>query len=154
MSAIRLSPNALAAALFLGSAMAAHAGGLNVPMDEVRVVRFAHPVATVYVGNPAIADITVIDSTHVFLLGKSYGTTNLVGLDVNRNPVVSDQVQVTAGTSGTVTLNLGANQVTYACTDSRCQPTPTPGDAKDTYDAETDQISKHQDMTIKAAANR
>ena len=154
MSIFRPMPNALAGALLLGSAVAAQAGELSVPMDEVRVVRFARPVATVYVGNPTIADITVIDSTHVFLLGKSYGATNLVGLDVNRNPIVNDQVTVVAANGGTVTLNLGSAQITYSCTEARCQTVPKPGDAKEIYDAESDQIAKHQDMTIKAAANQ
>jgi len=154
MSIFRPMPSALAGALLLGSAVAAQAGELSVPMDEVRVVRFARPVATVYVGNPTIADITVIDSTHVFLLGKSYGATNLVGLDVNRNPIVNDQVTVVAANGGTVTLNLGSAQITYSCTEARCQTVPKPGDAKEIYDAESDQIAKHQDMTIKAAANQ
>ena len=92
MSIARLVPHAIAAALLLGSALGAHAADLSVPMDEVRVIKFKTPVATVYVGNPAIADVTVIDPTHVFLLGKSYGKTNLIALDINRNPIVNDQV--------------------------------------------------------------
>ena len=56
---------------------------LSVPMDEVRMVTFVKPVATVYVGNPMIADITVIDSRHVFVLGKAFGATNIIALDSN-----------------------------------------------------------------------
>ena len=65
-----------AAALSLG---AAHAGGaMSVPLDEVRVVTFAKPVATLYVGNPVIADVMIIDSRHAFVQGKAFGSTNVV----------------------------------------------------------------------------
>jgi hypothetical protein len=153
MPIFRLVPHAIAAALLLGSAMTARAAELSVAMDDVTVVKFEHPVATVYVGNPTIADITVIDPTHVFLLGKSYGKTNLIALDIDRNPVVDDQVTVFARAGGTVTLNRGANQLTYSCVEARCQASPLPGDSADAYNAAIDQISKHQDLSVKSASN-
>jgi Pilus formation protein N terminal region len=150
----RFVPHALAAACLLASTLAAHATDLSVPMDEVKVVTFHRPVATVYVGNPSIADVTVIDPTHVFLLGKSYGKTNLIALDVNRNPVSNDQVTVFARNGGMVTLNRGATQITYSCAAASCQPSPVPGDSKDVFDATTEQISKLQDLNVKAASNQ
>ena len=62
------------AALFAAAApaLAADTGAVNLGLDEVHTLTFRAPVATVYVGNPAIADITMIDARHAFVQGKSY----------------------------------------------------------------------------------
>jgi len=44
----------------LGSHLAL-AANVGVPMDQVRMITFRAPFKTVYVGNPVIADITIID---------------------------------------------------------------------------------------------
>src|SRR5215813_5922040 len=81
----------------------AEARDITVPMDEVRIVTFPAPVSTVYVANPAIADVTVIDSRRVFLLGKNFGSTNLVALDSKGNPTVSQRVTVFGRQGSSVT---------------------------------------------------
>jgi hypothetical protein len=139
-----------AASLFAAPAMA---GELSVPMDEVRMVTFVHPVSTVYVGNPMIADITVIDSRHVFVLGKSFGATNIIALDVNGHQVADTPLTVFGRKSNIVTLNLGDQQVTYACAASRCETAPLPGDDKGVFDSEMGQITTHQDASQKAASS-
>src|SRR5215475_7887136 len=42
-------------------------------LDEVHTLAFETPVSTVYVGNPSIADVTMIDARHAFVQGKGYG---------------------------------------------------------------------------------
>ena len=49
------------------------ADGIAISMDEVRTVTFGGPIATVYVGNPAIADVNMIDARHAFVIGKGFG---------------------------------------------------------------------------------
>jgi len=139
----------LVAALF--GASPACAGTLSVPMDEVRMVTFVKPVATVYVGNPMIADVTVIDSRHVFVLGKAYGSTNIIALDTNGREVSNNPLTVFGRTANIVTLNRGGEQVTYSCAASRCETAPMPGDQKDAYDTAMGQIGAHQDAGQKAA---
>ncbi|MGH6828871.1 MAG: pilus assembly protein N-terminal domain-containing protein [Rhizomicrobium sp.] len=129
-----------------------HAAGLTVALDEVRTITFPKPVATVFVGNPAIADINMIDSRHAFLLGKGFGETNVVALDHNGAQVADTQISVTAGGASTVTLERGATRVTYSCTASRCEATPEPGDAKEAFEASASQSSTHE-AAAKAAAN-
>lgn len=149
----RTALTALLAALSLGAALnaATAAPAMSVPLDEVRVVSFAKPVATLYVGNPVIADVIIIDNRHAFVQGKSFGTTNVVALDGNGRPVANQQIVVAGRANATVTLQRGKDQVTYACAGGRCQPAPTPGDSKDVFDAATDQISKYQGLLAKAA---
>src|SRR5262245_47869714 len=83
-----------AAVSALTYASAASAEDIHVPPDQARVVTFSTPAKTVFVGNPAIADLTVIDSTHVFLLGKNLGTTNIVALDAAGREFLDQQVVV------------------------------------------------------------
>lgn len=145
----------LAAALSSLTFGAAEAGNaMSVPLDEVRVVSFVKPVATLYVGNPVIADVMIIDNRHAFVQGKAFGTTNVVALDAAGHPIANQQI-VVAGKSGagaTVTLQRGKEQMTYACAGNRCQPAPQPGDAKDAFDAGTEQITKYQNLIGRAAA--
>jgi len=96
---------AVAAGLTGGQALA---GGVAVPLDEVRTVAFAKPVATVYVGNPSIADINMIDARHAFVLGKRFGTTNIIALDNSGHEVANTYVSVSGSNGAIVTLTKGA----------------------------------------------
>lgn len=144
----------LATAAFAALSVAAGAGtAMSVPLDEVRVVSFARPVATLYVGNPVIADVTIIDNRHAFVQGKAFGATNIVALDGNGRPIANQQIVVSGQSTSTVTLQRGTQQSTYACAASRCQPSPQPGDGASVFDAATNQITKYQGLLSKAAAS-
>jgi hypothetical protein len=129
-------------------------GEVNLALDEVHTLTFRGPVATVYVGNPTIADITMVDARHAFVQGKGYGRTNIVALNQNGNQVFGTYINVVGADHGdTVVLNRGAQRVTYSCTESRCEPTPMPGDGKDSFEAQNSQLGVHQDSARKAAAS-
>jgi Flp pilus assembly secretin CpaC len=121
-------------------------------LDEVHTLTFRAPVATVYVGNPTIADVTMIDARHAFVQGKGYGRTNIVALNRDNVQVFNTHVTVIGNdSSNTVTLNRGAQRVTLSCAGGRCEPTPTPGDGKDSYDAASIQAAGHQNLARTAA---
>lgn len=134
------------------SAAPAHAAGVSVAMDEVRTVTFPKSVATIYVGNPSIADINMIDSRHAFILGKGYGNTNMLALDQDGKQVSNTHISVLARQDASVTLQRGANRITYSCTAAHCEATPQPGDGKEAFDAANGQIAAHE-ATAKTAAN-
>ena len=129
-------------------------GGIALTMDEVRTITFEKPIATVYVGNPAIADITMIDARHAFLLGKSYGRTNIVALNHDGDQVFNDRVSVASGGNETLTLNRGSQRITYNCVDNHCQPAPIPGDGKEAYEQMTGEFASHGDAARKAAGGQ
>lgn len=137
----------IAAGLTGGQALA---GGVAVPLDEVRTVAFAKPVATVYVGNPSIADINMIDARHAFVLGKRFGTTNIIALDNSGHEVANTYVSVSGSNGTTVTLTKGATQskpatqMTLSCTGMRCEEAPVPGDAG--YGAVMADVGRHGEM--------
>ena len=139
----------LLAAIFLAStgvAIAAPKGGdVALTLDEVHTLTFKNPIATVYVGNPAIADVTMIDARHAFVQGKGYGRTNIVALNSDNVQVFNAHVTVIGNEGGgTVTLNRGAQRITLTCAGGRCDPTPMPGDDQKSYEASSNQATTHQ----------
>jgi Flp pilus assembly secretin CpaC len=131
----------------------AAASDLTVTLDEVRTITFASPVATVYVGNPSIADINMIDARHAFIQGKGYGSTNIVAINHDGAQISNTRVSVLSNDrESTVVLNRGAARVTYSCTADHCEATPQPGDGKEAFDAGNNQIGQHEDIAKKAAA--
>ena len=122
-------------------------------LDEVHTLTFKAPIATVYVGNPSIADVTMIDSRHAFVQGKGYGRTNIVALNHDNVAVFNTHITVTGSEgNGTVILNRGAQRITLNCAGGRCEPTPTPGDDQKAYDTESSQTSAHQSAARGMAA--
>src|SRR6185437_15965127 len=106
---------------------------------------FRAPVATVYVGNPSIADVTMIDARHAFVQGKGYGRTNIMALNHDNVMIFNTHVTVTGNAGGgTVTLNRGSQRVTLNCAGGRCEPTPMPGDSKDAFEGTSNQVAVHQ----------
>ncbi len=150
MRAIR--PLLLAAAYAIVCNGAAFAGGIAVPMDDVRLVAFKQPVATVYLGNSTIAELTPIDSRHVFVLGKTFGTTNLIALAHDNSVIINEPVTVFGNSMGAVTLTRGADSFTYTCTSQRCEAAAVPGDAKAYFENAAGQASEHVDALTKAAS--
>jgi Flp pilus assembly secretin CpaC len=136
------------------ASLPASAAGLAMAMDEVRTVTFKTPVATVYVGNPAIADINMIDARHAFVIGKAFGSTNIVALDSDGKQVLDTRIAVVsspASAGSTLVLNRGVQRVTYSCTVAHCEVTPEPGDGKDAFEQVSGQLAAHSDNARKAA---
>lgn len=136
----------LATALVIAASPAYAAdNSVALALDEVHTLTFKTPVATVYVGNPTIADVTMLDARHAFVQGKGYGRTNIVALNRDNAQVFNARITVVgARDSGTVTLNRGAQRVTLTCAGGRCEPTPTPGDDQKAFDAANNQTTAHQ----------
>ena len=136
----------LATALLIATSPASAAdNSVALALDEVHTLTFKTPVATVYVGNPTIADVTMLDARHAFVQGKGYGRTNIVALNRDNVQVFNARITVIgAPDSGTVTLNRGAQRVTLTCAGGRCEPTPTPGDDQKAFDAANNQSTAHQ----------
>ena len=136
------------------AASIASAESLQIPLDQVHVLAFKTPVKTVFIGNPVIADITVIDPTHVFILGKNFGTTNVVALDDKGQEFFNEQVTVLDRPGSIVTLQRGVGKSTLNCNAARCEAAPTPGDENVPYDLVTGQIDKRDALNAKAASGQ
>lgn len=54
---------------------------LSVVVNKSFILRLEVPAVRIAVGNPAVADITPINSREIVVLGKSIGTTNIIVWD-------------------------------------------------------------------------
>jgi hypothetical protein len=143
----------LAVLALAGFALPAEAQqSISVALDQTQTLTFPAGIAAINVGNPAIADITPIDSRHYFILGKSYGATNVVAVNKDGETIANIHVSVLNGQQATVTLQRGTQRTTYNCTASRCEAAPQPGDGKDSFDTASAQINSHQQAAKGAAA--
>jgi Flp pilus assembly secretin CpaC len=123
--------------------------GLGDVIDQARLVEFPKPVKTVFVGNPTVVDVSMIDSQHAFLLGKTFGVTNMIALAADGNQISNQQV--TAVNNGAaVTINRGADQFNYMCTHAHCETAPRPGDPN-AYVANTEGVATGHASTANAA---
>jgi Flp pilus assembly secretin CpaC len=107
-----------------GPALAAAASGpLAVHMDQSVAISLRGQAQSVVVGNPAIADVTVVDARTLLVLGKGFGVTNLVVMDRNGRVLFNREIVVSAGDAGRVSVWRGANSSNYACS-PRCEREP------------------------------
>jgi hypothetical protein len=125
--------------------------GIGVAVDEAKLVSFERPVKTVFVGNPSIADVSMVDPRHAFVLGKTMGLTNLIVLDANGAQVENKQVMVT-NTFAAATLNRGPDQFNYTCSTSHCEVMPRPGDPKKFFDDTELAAQEHEEFGGKSAS--
>ena len=68
---------------------------MSVPLYKSGVLRLAEPAARISVGNPDVADILILKSTQLYVLGKDLGTTNVILWDRKDNLIGTVAVEVT-----------------------------------------------------------
>ncbi|MEP7239869.1 MAG: pilus assembly protein N-terminal domain-containing protein, partial [Devosia sp.] len=78
---------ALAGVVVAAPAIGATNEPISITVNMARILRIAAPAATVIIGNPIVADVTIQDPQTLVLTGKSYGETNLIVLDSMGNPI-------------------------------------------------------------------
>ena len=99
------------------SVLPARAGaGVEVTMNQAKIVKLSRAADTVVIGNPAIADASVQDASTIVLTGKGFGVTNLVVLDSDGSPIIDEQVTVVRQAASSVRIYRRAEVQTMSCT--------------------------------------
>jgi Flp pilus assembly secretin CpaC len=106
---------ALFGLLALAVASPAWADALVVPIDHSARLTVAGSAASVLVGNPAVADVTVVDSHTLFVQGRGYGATDVIVLSQNGETLYSGDIVVSAPSSGRVSVYRGGDRTDLAC---------------------------------------
>lgn len=106
---------ALFAAALAPLAAAAEEGPISVKANMARILRISAPAATVIIGNPGVADVTIQDPQTLVLTGKSYGQTNLIVLDTAGNPIADTLIEVVQAQGDLVTMYNGPYRSTLSC---------------------------------------
>jgi Flp pilus assembly secretin CpaC len=101
---------------------------ISVNVDQAKLVKLPERIATIVVGNPLIADVTLQAGGLVVVTGKGYGATNVIAMD-RRGEVLIDRVIYVEGPSDkVVTVYRGVDRESYSCMPN-CQRRVTLGDS-------------------------
>jgi len=111
---------ALVLALLLSSATSATAATLKVALDQSTRITFSRPARDVVVGNPLVADVSLLDAHNLVVLGKGYGSTSLLVVDAAGRTIADHQIIVSSPDTGAVSLFRGAELQTFSCA-ARCE---------------------------------
>jgi hypothetical protein len=107
-------------AVLVATPRPAAAQAMSVPLSETRPLSLGGSAADVLIGDPAIADVTVIDHRHLLVHGKGFGRTNLVVMDARGRTIFSGPIVVGASDEDHVSVFRGAQQSEYSCA-GRCE---------------------------------
>ncbi|BAQ49021.1 MULTISPECIES: pilus assembly protein N-terminal domain-containing protein [Methylobacterium] len=143
----------LLAAALLGPAAAQGSDGaiVTVMVDNAKVIRLPERTATVIVGNPIIADVSLQRNGIVVLTGKSFGSTNLIALDSAGTMLAESAISVRAGSPSVVTVQRGLERESYSCTPA-CQPAMQLGDAQRYFSEVSGQAGQRNSLATAGAA--
>ena len=111
---------------------------IAVNVDQAKLVRLPGRVATIVVGNPLIADVTLQTGGLIVVTGKGYGATNFIAMD-RAGEILADRViQVEGPTDRLVTVYRGVERESYSCMPI-CQRRVTLGDGETYFKSTMDQ---------------
>lgn len=115
----------------------------RVQIDQATLVKVPAGVRTLVVGNPSIADVTLLKRLNTIVVtGKSFGETNVIALDDHGNQVATTEIEVNQSMNNKLLLQNGMDRMTYFC-NPRCQPTVTIGDQRAFNSSLDAQVSQH-----------
>ena len=114
----------------------AAAADLIVRYDQSQLLRLPRAVSEVIIGNPSIADVTVQGGNLLVVTGKTFGVTNIIALDADRNVIQDQRVIVDQDDRRTVSVYRGPLRQTFTCAPV-CTPALVIGDDPKFFDAVT-----------------
>jgi len=109
------------AALVPASTALAQSRALNVEVNHITRLNLNGSAASVVVGNPQIADVTVVDANTLYISGRSSGVTEIAVLDGLGRTIYQGDVVVSTPSSGEVRVWRGAAVTRMAC-GATCSP--------------------------------
>ena len=129
------------------------ADAIAVNVDQAKLVRLPGKVATIVVGNPLIADVTLQPGGMIVVTGKGYGATNFIALDRGGEILVDRQIQVEGPSDRLVTVYRGVERESYSCMPI-CQRRVTLGDGDGYFKTAIDQAGSLSGQAASAGANK
>jgi len=111
-------------------------GQTHVDLNHTQLLRLPYAATAVVVGNPEIADVAVHSTDTLLILGRSYGSTNVIAMDASGRVIINQNILVSAqDRAGRVRVFEGAtSRKTFDCSNG-CLPSPELGDESGYYAA-------------------
>jgi hypothetical protein len=120
-------------------------GMLTVTIDQAKVAQLPAGTRTLVVGNPAIADVTMLKGGSAMVVtGKGYGLTNLIALDAQGNIIDEKNIAVEAA-KAVLVVQRGSERESYWC-NPVCMPTVQVGDDNTVFSTASGQITAHSTL--------
>src|SRR6266852_1076515 len=104
----------MAVLLWPMAALADRGDAIAVNVDQAKLVKLPTRVATIVVGNPMIADVTLQTGGILVVTGKGYGATNFIAMDRSGEVLVDRVIQVEGPTDQLVTIYRGIERESYS----------------------------------------
>jgi hypothetical protein len=107
--------------LFAGTFLIAASGqaiaGNTIAVEKSHAKRIAlsSQAGSVIVGNPDIADVTIVDSYTIYVVGRSYGSSSVTVTDRMGRAIYDGDVVVSAPSQGSVNLYSGKDVQLVLC---------------------------------------
>lgn len=132
----------LAAAVILATALAspAHAGEVQVALDQSRPIALPDSATGVVVGNPTVAGVSVQNDRLLFVTGRSYGSTNLIVVGPTGRPIFETRITVVPDETNVVMVTRGAATARLDC-NPLCRRRPDISDDQNAFSQTNEQIS-------------
>ncbi len=143
------------AAMLLPAALTSPASAdepITVRIDQARILKLPERAATVVIGNPLIADLSIQPGGLAIVTGKGYGATNVVVMDRTGAVLTEHVVEVKGPPDRIVVVYRGAARNTYSCT-PECAPRVTLGDDNDYFDKALNQTTTRNSQALAAGAS-
>jgi hypothetical protein len=128
-------------------------GPIAVAMNQAKLIRLPERVATIVIGNPLVADITLQSGGIIIVTGKSYGATNFVAMDRSGEVLLDRIILVEGAADPIVTVYRGIERESYSCTPI-CQPRITLGDSDKFFKLTLDQAGVLSGQAAGAATSK
>jgi Flp pilus assembly secretin CpaC len=104
-----------------------------VVLDQARIAKVPEHTATIVVGNPLIADVSIQAGGTMVVTGKGYGVTNLVALD-RAGRVLAEQLVRVKSPPDSVVVYRGTARESYSCA-PYCERRITLGDNPEYFES-------------------
>lgn len=126
------SRRVLAGLALMGAALACPAARsddvVEVLLDRALIVDMPPGAHTIVVGNPGVADVSVLrKQNRLVLTAKSFGETNMIALDA-RGATLAEIIVRVKGADHTLIVQRGLERESWSC-NPRCEPVVALGDA-------------------------
>ena len=100
---------------------------IRVKADEAQIVPLVSSPTTVVVGNPSIADVSIQNGNLLVVMGRNYGSTNIIALNAAGDQIANFELAVTTSGTHEVSLYRGSSRASFNCA-PRCEAELNVGD--------------------------
>jgi hypothetical protein len=126
---------------------------IQVNVDQAKLIKLPEKIATLVVGNPLIADVTMQAGGVMVVTGKGYGATNVIAMDRKGEVLIDRVINVEGPSDKVVTIYRGVDRESYSCMPV-CQRRVTLGDAEGYFKSTMDQAGSLNNQATGASGAR